>query len=41
MVNRLLTFLCDLWLGFALLGALAGAAVPFVLLLCILYEMLK
>jgi hypothetical protein len=41
MVNRLLTFLCDLWMGFALLGALVGAAVPLVMLLCLLYEALK
>lgn len=39
-MNKIAEFIGNLWLGFAILGAIAGGAAPIVMLLWILYEAL-
>lgn len=40
-MNKLLEFLGNLWLGFGILGAIVGMALPFFFVGLILYEILK
>lgn len=40
-MHKLTEFLGNLWLGFAILGAIVGGIAPFAMLLWLLYEILK
>ena len=40
-MNKLAEFLGNVWLGFAILGAIVGGIAPIAMLLWFLYEILK